>query len=258
MKTVLIAAIVLITSAGAAVAADAEPVVPPGPFSPPPAFPAPRPVQDATVRPGPFDAPSAYTYMTSTLYNWTGFYVGVNGGGAFGSTPWGSIPDGTTGTASNSGGLVGGTLGYNLQAGDRVVIGIEGDMDWSGISATVPPASCAPNCELKIPWLATARLRFGYSFGGLVPYATGGIAIGRLDADIVGAPLGTQGTTNLGWTVGGGVEFVITGGWRGKVEYSYVDLNGFSCFTACGGGPISMNFRTNVFRAGVNYRLWMD
>ena len=58
--------------------------------------------------------------------------------------------------------------------------------------------------------------------------------------------------------VGGGVEFVITGGWRGKVEYLYVDLNGFSCFTACGGGPISMNFHTNVFRAGMNYRLWMD
>jgi outer membrane immunogenic protein len=258
MKTVIVAGFASIALASAAMAADAGPVVTPGPFAPPPAFPTARANQDATVRPGPFDPPPAYSYATNRVYNWTGFYAGINGGGAFGNTNWSSGPDLTSGTSPHSGGLVGGTGGYNLQAGDAVVVGIEADMDWAGIRGTLPPASCAPNCELHIPWLATARLRFGYSFGGLLPYATGGIAIGRLEADIVGAPFGTQATNNLGWTAGGGVEFVVTGGWRGKVEYLFVDLNGFSCLTACGGGPISLTFHTNVFRVGVNYRLGMD
>jgi outer membrane immunogenic protein len=257
MKTVMIASIMLIASAGAAFAADAAPVITSGPLSAPPAFPA-RASWDPVVRPGPFDPPPAYGLPANRIYNWTGFYLGLNGGGAFGKTEWGSIPDLTTGTSSNLGGLFGGTVGYNLQAGDAVVVGVEADFDWSGMSATVPPASCAPNCELKAPWLATVRLRLGYSFGGILPYATGGVAITHFDADIVGAPFGTQLSDNLGWTAGGGVEFVITGDWRAKVEYLYMDLNGFSCTVACGGGPISLNTRTNVFRAGVNYRLWAD
>jgi len=83
-----------------------------------------------------------------------------------------------------------------------------------------------------------------------------GAAIGDLDANIVGAPLGGQGATNIGWTAGGGVEFVISGPLRAKVEYLHVDLNGFSCNAACGGGPISFNLNANIIRAGLNYRLW--
>jgi outer membrane immunogenic protein len=258
LKTMTVAGLVLLASPGVVLAADAAPPVAPGPFEAPPAFPTARARQDATVRPGPFDAPPAYGAPVTRVYNWTGFYLGLNGGGAFGNTNWGSIPDNVTGNASNAGGLFGGTIGYALQAGDAVVLGIEVDAGLTSIGSTVSPASCAPNCELKVPWLGTARIRLGYSFGALVPYATGGVAIGTLEADIAGAPFGTQRSDNLGWTAGGGVEFVITGDWRAKAEYLYVDLNGFSCFTACGGGPISFNFRTNVFRAGVNYRLWAD
>jgi outer membrane immunogenic protein len=258
MKTVMIASIMLIASAGVAFAADAAPTIIPGPLSAPPAFPAARANWDPIVRPGPFDAPPAYGLPANRIYNWTGFYLGLNGGGAFGSTKWGFVPDFTTGASSNAGGLFGGTIGYNLQAGDAVVVGVEADFDWSGMKATIPPAPCAGNCELRAPWLATVRLRLGYSFGGVVPYATGGVAITHFDADIAGAPFGTQLSDNLGWTAGGGAEFVITGDWRAKVEYLYMDLNGFSCTVACGGGPISLTTRTNVFRAGVNYRIWGD
>jgi outer membrane immunogenic protein len=258
LRTAAAAGVMVLASTAAVLATDATPSVAPGPFEAPPAFPTARARQDATVRPGPFEAPPAYGLPANRMYNWTGFYLGLNGGGAFGNTNWGSIPDAVTGNASNAGGLGGGTIGYALQAGDAVVVGVEGDAALTRIASTVSPASCAPNCELKVPWLATARIRLGYSFGGIVPYATGGVAMGTLEADIAGAPFGTQRSDNLGWTAGGGVEFVIIGDWRAKAEYLYVDLNGFSCTIACGGGPISFNFRTNVFRAGVNYRLWAD
>jgi outer membrane immunogenic protein len=254
MRTV-VGSLVLIASAGAAFGADA--VVTPGPLSAPPAFPAgPGPV----VRPGPFDAPPAYGPPPFRVYNWTGFYLGLNGGGELVKTNWGSLPDVTSGNVSNVAGLLGGTIGYNLQAGDSIVLGAEADLDWSSLKGTISAtsaASCLTNCQLTLPWLATVRLRGGYSFGGVLPYLTGGVAISQMNASIASTPFGTQYSDNLGWTLGGGVEFVITGDWRAKAEYLYMDLNGFTCTGACN-GSLSLNTRANVFRVGVNYRLWAD
>jgi outer membrane immunogenic protein len=63
-------------------------------------------------------------------YSWTGFYVGLNGGGAFGNSSWDS-----TGNRNISGGLVGGTIGYNYQWG-RAVFGVEADIDWADINGS--------------------------------------------------------------------------------------------------------------------------
>jgi outer membrane immunogenic protein len=167
--------------------------------------------------------------LPSRVYNWTGFYLGLNGGGVLGKTSWGSLPDVTSGNVSNVGGFFGGTIGYNLQAGDSVVLGAEADLDWSSLEGTIPAtsaASCMTNCQLTMPWLATVRLRGGYSFGGVLPYLTGGVAISQFNASIEGTPFGTQSSDNLGWTLGSGVEFVITSDWRAKAEYLYMDLNG--------------------------------
>jgi outer membrane immunogenic protein len=189
-------------------------------------------------------------------------YHGLNGirrpsaGYAFSRLAWSSVPDLTSGRSNISGALAGATAGYNLQTGDPFVVGVETDIDWSGIKGTVSPASCAPGCEIKNPWLATARLRFGYAFNAIMPYVTGGVATGDLNADILGAPFGRQDAPNLGWAAGGGIEFVLWGPLRAKVEYLHIDLRGFSCNAACGGGPISFNVDANIIRAGLNYRLW--
>src|SRR3990172_5088830 len=66
-------------------------------------------------------------YM-APAYNWTGFYIGVNGGGGWGRSDWSNA--GGTADSNLSGGLVGGTIGYNYQAG-QAVFGLEGDLDWS-------------------------------------------------------------------------------------------------------------------------------
>jgi outer membrane immunogenic protein len=256
---IVVLALAAIAAAGQALAAEVERVVTPDVFTAPPAFPAPRgydrpAVYEPAVVPDYFTAPPAFPAVR--LYNWTGAYVGINGGGAWGRPDWTSAPDATSGTYNLSGGLVGGTLGYNLQTDGPFVWGVEGDFDWSGVRGTVPPASCVPNCEMQSNWLATARLRFGYAFDTIMPYVTAGAAISRLVASTAGAPFGTESKNNLGWTLGLGVEFVIWGPWTAKAEYLYADFNGFSCNVACGGGPISLNVRENIFRAGVNYRLW--
>lgn len=251
MNRLMTAGVALIASAGAALAAGPEPTIAPGPFDPPPAFPQTRAPEPVT--PDLYKAPAPYGVIR--LHDWTGFYLGLNGGGAFTSTKWNSLPDLVGGTLKTSGGLIGGTAGYNLQAGDPLVVGVEADMDWTSAAGTVSPASC-PSCDFKIPWLATTRLRFGYSINGFLPYATGGAAIGGLYANLSGAPFGTATSSNLGWTAGGGLEVAITDALRAKVEYLYVDLNGFSCHGPCGGGPISFNPTGSLIRVGVNYKLW--
>src|SRR5947199_3542853 len=63
-------------------------------------------------------------------YNWTGFYLGINGGYAWGRSRWNSF----AGNADPAGGMVGGTVGYNWQAlGSPWVFGLEGDIDWANL-----------------------------------------------------------------------------------------------------------------------------
>src|SRR5437763_10286697 len=119
--SVAVIAVAAFAAAGSALAAEAEAVVRPGPFDAPPAFPARRiydrpPVYEPAVVPDVLTAPPAFPPVR--LYNWTGAYVGVNGGGAWRHPSGTSVPDLTRGTYNISGGLVGGTLGYNLQSGE--------------------------------------------------------------------------------------------------------------------------------------------
>src|SRR5438552_113542 len=107
MKALLIgtAALIALAAVAPATAAEKEAVVIPDVFTAPPAFPGRRePVVVSDV----FGAPPAFPAVK--LYDWTGAYVGINAGGAFGRVPWTSTPDATAGTSSGSGALVGGTV----------------------------------------------------------------------------------------------------------------------------------------------------
>ena len=86
------------------------------------------------ARRAPYYPASAPVY--APLFSWTGFYIGINGGGGFGSSNWD-----LTGSRTVSGGLVGGTVGYNYQFG-QAVAGIEGDVDWSGINGSTSNNVC--------------------------------------------------------------------------------------------------------------------
>jgi outer membrane immunogenic protein len=175
-------------------------------------------------------------------YSWTGFYVGINGGGAWGKSNWSSL-----GTDVNtSGGLVGGTVGYNWQTGPAV-FGLEGDIDWSGIKGS--SACGALSCETRNDYLATVRGRIGYSFDRIMPYLTGGLAVGNVKASTA---LGSNDESRAGWTLGGGIEANIIGPWSAKIEYLYADLGKTNC-PACVVGGTDVDFRTNIVRAGVNY-----
>jgi outer membrane immunogenic protein len=190
--------------------------------------------------------PSAQPAVYSPIYNWTGFYLGINGGAGWGSSQWDGVD-----TFTVSGGLIGGTIGYNWQFG-QLVTGIEGDIGWSGIRGSTN-TNCAPGCDTRNHWLATARARLGYAFDRFLPYLTAGLAIGDIAATTPGWPAGS--VTTAGWTVGAGLEFGIVSNVSIKAEYLFVDLGDFNCGFNCGlVGNGNVSFYSNLFRAGLNVR----
>jgi outer membrane immunogenic protein len=236
-----------------------------GYLDPPPAYPpstAPAPGYPAVAYPAPvgngLEPPPAYA--PPPVYDWTGFYIGVNGGGASGRLDWVSDPDLTSGNASHSAGLVGVTIGYNMQnlghlGPGQLVVGEEFDFNWRQYSYVIPAATCGPTCSLDSDWFATARLRLGYQVDRFLPYITGGVSMADLDAYAIGQPNGVNRNVSFNFTAGAGVEAVIAGPFTGKVEYLYVNHSRIDCIVECN-GPVHITPSENVFRIGLNYRLW--
>src|SRR6185369_2862867 len=116
--------------------------------------------------------------------NWTGGYIGVQGGYAWGSKQWGDGFGAPDPDFRTDGWLAGGTIGANAQAGS-FVFGVEGEILGTGIrgsqTVTVPGAgalSQTNNFDSKIDWLALATARAGYVVGSnLMLYGKGGVAI---------------------------------------------------------------------------------
>ena len=181
------------------------------------------------------------------VYNWTGFYLGANGGGGWGNSWWNAQSTGV----NMSGAQVGGTAGYNLQLG-RTVFGVEGDLDWSNLNGTANSALCPNGCSTSNSWLSTVRGRVGYAFGGVMPYVTGGLAVGDIHATTPG--FAGASTTNAGWTLGGGLEVALPGNWTAKAEYLHVDLGNVNCGANCGiATGENVSAQENLVRAGLNY-----
>jgi outer membrane immunogenic protein len=196
----------------------------------------------------PVKAPAA---VAAPIYNWSGIYVGIEGGGAWGNSkhdfPGGA---GTHSWFDVSGGLAGGTVGYNWQAGP-LLAGLEGDVSWassSGSTVGISPCTGGP-CTTKLTWLSTVRGRVGYVAGAWLPYVTGGLAFGNVGTC---ENLTCSNDTHTGWTIGGGVETRIMGNWSAKAEYLYADLGYHSAYFFIAQHTATLT--ENIVRLGLNYK----
>ncbi|MGO8738317.1 outer membrane protein [Rhodoblastus sp.] len=195
------------------------------------------------------DAPAAYDYPPT--FTWTGFYAGLNAGlglGAFlgaGHTYFGSDPNG---------GLIGATVGYNYQSGN-LLVGLEGDYDWSHFSSNATPLPGVYSSG-NIDNIATIRARFGYAMDRLLVFGTAGYA----GADIAGrlsnypaSAVANQSFWANGYALGFGAEYAVTPHITVKAEYLYTSLGSNSYF---GLTPnyMSASANVNLLRAGVNYK----
>jgi outer membrane immunogenic protein len=200
------------------------------------AFGADLPTAKAPPAPAPYYAP---------LFTWTGFYVGVNGGYAYRSMSSSNLP-------SASGGVVGGTAGYNYQIG-QFVGGIEGDLDYTDTAKS--GGFFNGTNKLTTNTMTTERVRAGLAMDRSLFYITGGYAgIGTRGSFIDNnGVFGAQNAWRNGGVVGGGVEYAFTNNVTAKAEYLYAP---FSSQTYFGGTPYAENsgLSLSLFRVGVNYK----
>ena len=202
----------------------------------------------------PAKAPAYVPYAPVPYFNWSGLYFGLNGGGGWGRSSHTDANFGnSTGEFGVSGGLIGGTLGFNYQVGSWVW-GLEGDLDWAKIHGSSGPIN-GVNYDSYLQWLSTVRGRVGYAFDRFLPYVTGGLAVGDVKGTITSPPVTILSGTNTqaGWTLGAGVEYAFTPSLSAKAEYLYVDLGSST--------PVpgdSVELRAHVVRGGLNWRFNWD
>jgi outer membrane immunogenic protein len=223
------------------------------------------------------------------IYSWTGFYLGGNVGYSWGTASWVYSDPSFTGTNSGSqklDGFIGGAqIGYNWQANQTLVLGLEADIQGSaekGSSSFSDPY--CDDCDFPVPtgyvngsvssnirWFGTLRGRLGVLVNPtLLLYGTGGLAYGGISTS--GSFFDTfpgcspaicnwafnQSTTKVGPTVGGGVEGAISNSsnWTWKAEYLYINFGTLSG-SSFGSDPLSYSWSTkvtdNIVRVGLNY-----
>ncbi|MGH6869096.1 MAG: outer membrane protein, partial [Methylocella sp.] len=216
-------------------------------------------------------------------------------------------------SVNNSGFIGGGQIGYNLQFANNFVVGIEADIQgvagahgsssqfaaFDALSSVGFPgnsATAVTTVSRSLDYLGTVRGRLGWLITPtLLVYGDGGLAYGGIQSStsIAGQTTGVNeglccgnppffstgsiSDTRVGWTAGGGLEWLFAPSWSLKVEYLYYDLGsvtysaGFPTAIAAPGGVIAVGtpifglasqattrFNGNIVRAGINYHfnLW--
>jgi outer membrane immunogenic protein len=221
----------------------------------------------------PVKAPAVKAPAAAPIFDWSGFYVGLNAGYAWGRTRATDVGSavgwGTQGTrwSADGNGFTGG-----LQAGARMqtqnwVLGIEGDLGYLDRSArTIHPTACCPPGDptfLKAGdgWFATLRGSAGVLLAPTVlVYGTGGVIYADTRSRVFRpSDMHTPNADGWGWTAGAGAEFAVDPRWSWKVEYLYYDLGTdrvfdptfLTCGAACN---FDIRQTGHIVRAGVNYR----
>jgi outer membrane immunogenic protein len=173
--------------------------------------------------------------------DWTGWYIGAHAGGAWQKTDvntdsgffnnYGFQPN-PNASISKSGFIGGGQLGYNWQHGN-FVFGLEGDI--SGLSGRASTSFATDyttgSYSSKMRWLSTVRGRFGLAVGDTMAYMTAGVAFGGVRNSVTYDELGStysRSQTKTGWTIGGGVEHMLSRNWTIGLEGLFVDLGSTS------------------------------
>jgi outer membrane immunogenic protein len=207
------------------------------------------------------------------LFSWTGCYVGVEGGGAWGqgeqiANSGANSGQTITGGLSIKGGIAGGTVGCNIQMSNFVVSG-EADFSWTNKRGSVndlPPFNVATVSETREKWLDTFRGRFGYAIDRFMIYGTAGVAYAGSEVRVSNPAFGTvvDSRARTGWTAGLGGEFAVwTGGWADvtlKVEYLHVGFETHQYFnppiTLAGLTTVTRDTKLtdDIVRAGVNVK----
>jgi outer membrane immunogenic protein len=229
----------------------------------------------------PLPAAASFKDVPSYGVNWSGMYVGVNGGYGWDESKIGDKIGPDLGV-SPEGGFGGGQIGVNWQQGN-IVFGLEADLQAASIkdskSVTQIYDESSPSVtttyKSSLDWFGTLRGRVGYAADRTLVYATGGLAYGHISDEISGkaTPSGgggdcgaaddcvpstpidlykqKHGTDATGYVLGGGVEHKFNQAWSVKAEYQYLNLGQDSHFA----NVTNEDYAVSTARLGLNYHV---
>jgi outer membrane immunogenic protein len=182
----------------------------------------------ADMAPRPYTKAPAYT-APQVVYNWTGFYIGGNGGWGMVSNCVDFVINGV-GTASGcrdrSGGVIGGQLGYRWQS-SQWVFGLEAQGDWADLSnQRVSLFNPALSTRAKTSAIGLFTGQIGYAWNASLFYVKGGAAVTDNRLSVLdtasGAELAAQSATRWGGVIGVGYEYGFTPNWSVGLEYDHL------------------------------------
>ena len=210
---------------------------------------------DLRVRNAP-PPPPIYTY------NWTGFYVGGNLGGAWASSTLTDNFSGASLSGNNSGFIGGGQIGYNWLVAPQFVLGVEWMFDGTSISKSSNAITIFNGNVLQgsasTDWVQTIAARFGYAANNVLYYGKAGGGWVRNSATVTDLTTGASASasnTNSGLLLGVGIEYVLSRDWTAKLEYDHLDLDNLTrsspLFVA---DTVTLSRHINMFTVGANYR----
>ncbi|QCK86264.1 porin family protein [Phreatobacter aquaticus] len=192
--------------------------------------------------------------IAAPVFNWTGFYAGLNIGLGIANTNFGVVIPGAP--SSGSGLVAGGQIGYNHQI-NNVVLGVEADLGYFGVSRTAAIVAVGGPTTIftwKTTWDASLRARAGVAVDRALLYVTGGVAFADIGIrQTLLAVTATGGQTRVGWTLGAGLEYAVTQNWTIRGEYLYANYGrkGITANTGVTSPPVSL--QEHKVRIGLNY-----
>ncbi|MFZ5672000.1 MAG: outer membrane protein [Pseudomonadota bacterium] len=185
------------------------------------------------------------------------------GGGLVGELLTAGSSDVTLNSGKGSiglGGFVGGlNAGYSWQI-ESVVLGVEGDIEFSGLEGDTDLVDAAGakigEVEKEIDWLGSLRLRAGYAFDRVLPYVTGGLAVGGAELSLrdMDQKVAENNDTKWGWTVGAGLDYALTDNLTARIECRYTDLGDISAGDPATSGEVESDLSFHAVRAGLGWR----
>lgn len=194
---------------------------------------------------------------------WTGGYIGLQAGYAWGNANYDAFEYATIDYDPD--GFFGGLyVGYNHQLQNNIVLGIDADLNFSGIDGKAsmtwfgdPEPDEDHVGYSKVKTTASIRGRLGYAMDRFMPYVAGGVSSAKYQFD-----LDHDGTGNMdfeeerrltGWNVGVGAEYAVTNNILVRAEYRYTDF-GSEDFDQDWGGDSTIELKTHDVRLGVAYK----
>ena len=207
----------------------------------------------------PYTKAPAYT-APAVVYNWTGFYIGGHVGGDWRNNNV---------FGNNNGRFIAGVQGgADYQFAQSWVVGVEANYSFkvdnnnnNGFAFVAPGGAGLVTNNSNNRGLGSVTARAGWTWGPGLLYVKGGYGFrdkgNNLAVTVAGAPVPfIYNRRQDGYTVGGGLEYLFTQNWSGKLEYQYFNF-GRSQFVV---GPVALvglgSFRSDehTLKAGINYR----